>query len=121
MKCAWAVGRARAGYHGPFGINTWGMASVQNPLFARYFARYGARNEERGNRELRRELVAGLTGRGMEDGAGAGLNLPHSPASVAEVVAVEPEPYLRSRTVEAASAAPVPIRGVDGTAGDAPA
>ena len=97
------------------------MASVRNPLFARWFARYGARNEERGNRELRRELVAGLTGRVMEVGAGTGLNLPHYPASVAEVVAVEPEPYLRSRTVEAASAAPVPIRVVDGTAADLPA
>ena len=97
------------------------MASVQNPLFARWFARYGARNEERGNRELRRELVAGLTGRVMEVGAGTGLNFPHYPASVAEVVAVEPEPYLRSRTMEAASAAPVPIRVVDGTAADLPA
>jgi ubiquinone/menaquinone biosynthesis C-methylase UbiE len=97
------------------------MASVQNPLFARWFARYGARNEERGNRELRRELVAGLTGRVMEVGAGTGLNFPHYPASVAEVVAVEPEPYLRSRTIEAASAAPVPIRVVDGTAADLPA
>jgi ubiquinone/menaquinone biosynthesis C-methylase UbiE len=97
------------------------MASVRNPLFARWFARYGARNEERGNRELRRELVAGLTGRVMEVGAGTGLNFPHYPASVAEVVAVEPEPYLRSRTIEAASAAPVPIRVVDGTAADLPA
>jgi ubiquinone/menaquinone biosynthesis C-methylase UbiE len=97
------------------------MASVQNPLFARWFARYGARNEERGNRELRRELVAGLTGRVMEVGAGTGLNFPHYPASVVEVVAVEPEPYLRSRTIEAASAAPVPIRVVDGTAADLPA
>src|SRR5580698_616864 len=99
----------------------WPMASVRNPLFARWFARYGARNEERGNRELRRELVAGLTGRVMEVGAGTGLNFPHYPASVAEVVAVEPEPYLRSRTIEAASAAPVPIRVVDGTAADLPA
>jgi ubiquinone/menaquinone biosynthesis C-methylase UbiE len=97
------------------------MASVQNPLFARWFARYGARNEERGNRELRRELVAGLTGRVMEVGAGTGLNFPHYPASVVEVVAVEPEPYLRSRTMEAASAAPVPIRVVVGTAADLPA
>jgi len=97
------------------------MASVQNPLFARWFARYGARNEERGNRELRRELVAGLTGRVMEVGAGTGLNFPHYPAQVAEVVAVEPEPYLRERTIEAAAAAPVPIRVVDGTAADLPA
>jgi SAM-dependent methyltransferase len=111
--------RAAAGV--PSVVSTWGMASVKNPLFARYFARYGARNEERGNRELRRELVAGLTGRVMEVGAGTGLNFPHYPASVVEVVAVEPEPYLRERTIEAAAAAPVPIRVVDGTAGELPA
>ena len=38
-----------------------------------------------------------------------------------EVVAVEPEPYLRARATEAAAAAPVPVRVTDGTAGDLPA
>jgi len=80
------------------------MALVNNPLFARYFARFGGRNEERGNRELRREMLAGLSGRVLEVGPGNGLNFPHYPPSVREVVAVEPEPYLRSRAVEAAAA-----------------
>lgn len=86
--------------------NYLGMELVKNPLFARYFDRCGARNEERGNRELRRELLAGLSGRAMEVGAGTGLNFPHYPVSVREVVAVEPEPYLRGRAVQAAAAAP---------------
>jgi len=94
---------------------------VKNPLFARYFDRCGARNEERGNRELRRELLAGLSGRVLEVGAGNGLNFPHYPASVREVVAVEPEPYLRARAAEAATAAPVPVRVADGTAAELPA
>jgi ubiquinone/menaquinone biosynthesis C-methylase UbiE len=97
------------------------MELVKNPLFARYFDRCGARNEERGNRELRRELLAGLPGRVMEVGAGNGLNFPHYPVSVHEVVAVEPEPYLRDRAIEAATAAPVPVRVVDGTAAELPA
>ena len=97
------------------------MALVNNPLFARYFARFGGRNEDRGNRELRQEMLAGLSGRVMEVGPGNGLNFPHYPASVQEVVAVEPEPYLRSRAVEAAAAAPVPIRVVDGSADELPA
>jgi hypothetical protein len=88
--------------------NYSGVELVRNPLFARYFDRCGARNEERGNRELRRELLAGLSGRAMEVGAGTGLNFPHYPVPVREVVAVEPEPYLRGRAVEAATAAPVP-------------
>ena len=44
------------------------MALVNNPLFARYFARFGGRNEERGNREYRKEMLAGLSGRVMEVG-----------------------------------------------------
>ena len=97
------------------------MALVNNPFFARYFARFGGRNEDRGNREHRQEMMAGLTGRVMEVGPGNGLNFPHYPVSVQEVVAVEPEPYLRSRAVEAAAAAPVPIRVADGSADELPA
>jgi ubiquinone/menaquinone biosynthesis C-methylase UbiE len=94
---------------------------VKNPLFARYFNRFGARNEERGNREYRREMLAGLTGRVLEVGPGTGLNFAQYPASVTEVVAVEPEPYLRTRAAEAAATAPVPIRVVPGTAAELPA
>lgn len=97
------------------------MELVKNPLFARYFARCGARAEERGNREHRRELLAGLTGRVIEVGAGNGLNFPHYPVSVHEVVAVEPEPYLRALAVKAAAAAPVPVRVANGTAAELPA
>jgi len=96
------------------------MELVNNPLFARYFARFGGRNEERGNRELRQEMLAGLSGRVLEVGPGNGLNFPHYPPSVLEVVAVEPEPYLRSRAAEAAAAAPVPIQVADGTADELP-
>jgi ubiquinone/menaquinone biosynthesis C-methylase UbiE len=97
------------------------MALVRNPLFARFFEWCLGRNEERGNRELRRELLAGLAGRVLEVGAGTGLNFPHYPASVREVVAVEPAPLLRGRAVEAAAAAPVRIRVADGTAAELPA
>jgi len=94
---------------------------VKNPLFARYFDWCGGRNEERGNRELRREMLAGLSGRVMEVGAGTGLNFPYYPASVRAVVAVEPEPYLRGRALEAAAGAAVPIRVAEGTAAELPA
>jgi len=94
---------------------------VRNPLFARYFNRFAARREERGNRELRQELLSGLSGRVIEVGAGNGLNFPHYPQAVREVVAVEPEPYLRVRAAETTPAAPVPVRVTDGTAGNLPA
>jgi ubiquinone/menaquinone biosynthesis C-methylase UbiE len=97
------------------------MELVRNPLFARYFDRCGARLEERGGRELRGEMLAGLSGRVLEAGPGTGLNFPHFPPQVREVVAVEPEPYLRRRAIQAAAAAPVPVLVTDGTASGLPA
>jgi ubiquinone/menaquinone biosynthesis C-methylase UbiE len=94
--------------------------SVDHPLFARFFDRFAGKDEERGQAELRRELLAGLSGRVIEVGAGNGLNFPHYPASVEEVVAVEPGAYLRERAAEAAPAALVPIRVIDGLAGRLP-
>ena len=90
--------------------------SIRNPFFARLFDRFAARDEERGQAELRRELLAGLSGRVVEVGAGNGLDFPHYPATVEEVVAVEPEDFLRERAVEAARTAPVPITVIPGLA-----
>ena len=64
----------------------------------------------------RRRLLAGLAGRVLEVGAGNGLNFPHYPATVTEVLAIEPEPYRRRQAVAAARLAPVPIRVLAGTA-----
>ena len=97
------------------------MALIRNRFFAWYFTRFGGRLEQRGNIELRREMLAGLTGRVMEVGPGSGLNFPHYPATVTEVVAVEPEPTLRERATSAAADAPVPVRVVDGAADGLPA
>jgi ubiquinone/menaquinone biosynthesis C-methylase UbiE len=94
---------------------------VRHPIFARMFDRFAAKDEERGQAELRRELLRGLAGRVIELGAGNGLNFPHYPADVDELVAVEPEAYLRERAAEAARNAPVPIEVVDGVAGRLPA
>lgn len=87
-----------------------------HPLFARLFDRVAAKDEERGQAELRQELLVGLAGRVVEVGVGNGLDLPHYPTSVDEVIAVEPEPYLRERADAAAAAAPVTIKVVDGSA-----
>ena len=94
---------------------------VRHPLFARFFDRFAAKDEERGQAEVRRELLAGLSGRVIEVGAGNGLNFPHYPREVEELVAVEPEAYLRERAVQAARATPVPVRVLDGVAGALPA
>jgi ubiquinone/menaquinone biosynthesis C-methylase UbiE len=88
---------------------------VHHPLFARVYARVGhLMDAEIGDH--RRRLLAGLTGRILEIGAGNGLNFLHYPATVTQVLAVEPEPYLRRLALAAARQAPVPIRVVAGTA-----
>jgi SAM-dependent methyltransferase len=81
---------------------------VRHPLFARGFALF-SRVMERELGEHRRELLAGLRGRVLEVGAGNGMNFPHYPPTVGEVVALEPEPYLRARAERAARRAPVPV------------
>ena len=87
---------------------------VKHPIFARVYHWMSAKAEEA---EHRRELLAGLHGRVLELGAGNGLNFEHYPTSVDDVVAVEPEAYLRERAVEAARKAKVRVDVVDGLAG----
>ena len=92
---------------------------VRHPVFARCFDRL-SRLMEREAGAHRAEMLAGLSGRVVEIGAGNGMNLRHYPAAVREVVALEPEPYLRARAVEAAAAAVVPVRVIDAVADDLP-
>ena len=94
---------------------------VSNPIFARLYARLSGENERKGQADLRRRTLAGLSGRVIELGAGNGLNFSHYPPEVDQVVAVEPEPYLRERAREAAASASVPVEVVDGLGGAVPA
>ncbi|MFF0200164.1 class I SAM-dependent methyltransferase [Streptomyces sp. NPDC005017] len=90
---------------------------VHHPLFARYYARVSVAAESRmGMARVRRRLLAGLSGRVLEVGAGNGLNFAHYPDTVSEVVAIEPERTLRVLAVEAAVRADVPVDVVPGTA-----
>jgi ubiquinone/menaquinone biosynthesis C-methylase UbiE len=79
----------------------------------------GRRN--RGEDEHRERLLAGLSGRVIEVGAGNGLNFGLYPPTVDRVLAVEPEALLRQAALEAAAEAPVEIEVVDGVAGALPA
>jgi ubiquinone/menaquinone biosynthesis C-methylase UbiE len=93
---------------------------VSNPVFARLFDRFAAKDKGRGEADLRRELLAGLRGRVVEVGAGNGINFEHYPDSVSELVAVEPEPYLRQAAERAARLVPLEVRVVDGVAANLP-
>lgn len=92
-----------------------------HPVFARLWTRAAAQLDRQGGAAHRRRLLAGLRGRVVEVGAGDGRSFAHYPDAVSEVLAVEPEPYLRDRAREAARAAPVPVTVTDGIAEALPA
>ena len=94
---------------------------VHHPLFARLYERMASAFEAKGAAEHRAELLAGLSGRVIEVGAGTGLNFKYYPQTVSEVLAVEPEPHLRKIARTAAQDAPVLVSVVDGTADRLPA
>lgn len=91
-----------------------------HPVFARFYAWLSPKMEAEGVGRHRARLLDGARGRVVEVGAGNGLNFAHYPTSVTEVVAVEPEPYLRHLAEEAAASVPVPVRVVAGSADGLP-
>lgn len=96
-----------------------GGAAVRHPFFARCFDRLSQLMEKE-LADRRRELLAGLSGRVVEVGAGNGMNFRHYPPAVEHVVALEPEPYLRQKAERAARHAPVEISVRDATADPLP-
>lgn len=61
-------------------------------------------------------MLSGLAGHVVEIGAGNGMNFRHYPATVDEVVALEPEPYLRSVATRKAREAAIEVTVLDGVA-----
>jgi hypothetical protein len=92
-------------------------SAVHHPVFARLWS-IMSRHEPADIRHHRDELLAGLSGRVIEIGAGTGSNFAHYP--VDEVVAIEPEPYLRKQAQAAAARAEVRIDVLDGVADSPP-
>jgi protein-L-isoaspartate O-methyltransferase len=88
--------------------------TVGNPFFARVWTAMSAREPE-SLRRLRRENLAGLTGRVLEVGAGTGTNFAFYPGTVTEVIAVEPERRLAARAARAAAEAAVPVTVTEDT------
>jgi ubiquinone/menaquinone biosynthesis C-methylase UbiE len=97
------------------------QTDIARPRFARMYLRSAASAEKRGATDHRRRLLEGLRGTVLEIGAGHGLNFPHYPPEVTEVIAIEPERTLRGEAETAAKSARVPIRVVAGVADDLPA
>src|SRR4029077_19135554 len=90
--------RSLPGMAEPGGELQEGGSKLYGPHQSR-FARYlEVRERERPDpvaRELRHRLLAGLRGRVLEVGCGDGRSFEHYPASVTQLVAVEPDPTAR--------------------------
>ncbi|MGV0793450.1 class I SAM-dependent methyltransferase [Mycolicibacterium sp. XJ1819] len=91
-----------------------GNTEVNNPFFARLWT-FMSSHETEAIKRLRRENLAGLSGRVLEVGAGTGTNFAHYPDTVTEVVAVEPEQQLVRHARHAALSARVPVTVEDAT------
>lgn len=91
-----------------------GPAGLQHPRFARAYARAIDGMNRRGGTEHRRDLLGSLQGRVIEIGAGDGSAFALYPATVTEVLAVEPDDYLRALATGRAVSAPVPVIVVAG-------
>jgi SAM-dependent methyltransferase len=90
-------------------------SKIDNPFFARVWP-VVVTHETEAVRALRRENLAGLSGRVLEVGAGVGTNFPNYPEAVEQVIAVEPEPRLAALARAAAAVVPVPVVVIGDTA-----
>jgi SAM-dependent methyltransferase len=91
---------------------------IRNRFFSRMWVRMKDPDE---TVEFRKRTLAGLSGKVIEVGAGDGRNFQYYPPEVTELLAVEPEPYLREHAREAAAKAPLPVTVVAGVADRLPA
>jgi SAM-dependent methyltransferase len=82
--------------------------TIDNPFFVKVWTTLSSREPE-SIRRLRRENLAGLTGRVLEVGAGTGTNFEFYPDTVTEVVAIEPEVQLAVLARQAIDKASIPV------------
>lgn len=68
---------------------TWGKY-----VFAGMYDRYLGKAEKAGLAEKRKEMLKPARGKTVELGAGTGLNLPHFPDTVSELIITEPYPHM---------------------------
>lgn len=90
------------------------LARFQDPRASRFFIRVAAAADRRGGLEHRRRLLAGLSGRVVEVGAGHGPNFALYPPQVTDIIAVEPDATMRAAAASTARSAAVPVTVVPG-------
>ncbi len=90
--------------------------SLYGRIFAWGYDRFQARMEREFFGRIRREMLAGATGRVVEIGSGTGANLEHYPRTIDELVCTEPEEPMARRLREKAARSALPVRVVEAPA-----
>ena len=80
-----------------------------HPVFAQVYRLVAAAGERGGFARLRASVLADASGRLLVLGLGPGHDLAHLPPGVTSVIAVEPDPAMRSLAGERVKACPVPV------------
>jgi SAM-dependent methyltransferase len=93
----------------------------QQSRFARYLERREQRRPDQIAREIRRRVLAGLSGDVIEVGSGDGRSFEYYPREVGRLLAVEPDATARASAATRARDAPFPIELVGGDAAALPA
>jgi SAM-dependent methyltransferase len=93
----------------------------QQSRFARYLERREQRRPDLIAREIRRRVLAGLSGDVIEVGSGDGRSFEHYPTNVRRLLAVEPDATARASAAARAQDTSFPIEIVDGDAAALPA
>jgi SAM-dependent methyltransferase len=89
--------------------------------FARYLERREQQRPDLIAQEIRRRVLAGLSGEVIEVGSGDGRSFEHYPPEVQRLLAVEPDPTARAAAEPRAQGASFPIEIVEGDAASLPA
>src|SRR5260370_33393376 len=79
------------------------VTRVRHPVFARVYERVAAAAEKAGASAHRDALLADLSGRVVELGAGTGLNFGPYPTTGSQGAAVEPERHLPAKAAQTAA------------------
>jgi SAM-dependent methyltransferase len=79
----------------PLPHETAGRRRAWGAVFAATYDPFLAAAEQAGMRRHRHDLLARARGRTLEIGAGTGLNLPHYPRDLDDLVLAEPDPSMR--------------------------
>jgi SAM-dependent methyltransferase len=93
----------------------------QQSRFASYLERRERRRPDLVAQDLRRRLLAGLSGNVIEVGAGDGRSFAHYPPEVERLLAVEPDPTARESAVARGRDVGLPVEVVAGVAEGLPA